>query len=46
MKPTPVVGKPVSELVKIVAVFGIFIGGFSLVTAVSLWSNQAWDLNT
>lgn len=46
VKPTPVVGKPVSGLVKIVAVFGFFIGGFLLVTAVSLWSMHAWDSGT
>ncbi|MGB9134682.1 MAG: hypothetical protein WCC63_03730 [Candidatus Bathyarchaeia archaeon] len=45
-KPAPVVGTPVSGLVKIASVFGFFVGILMLVTAVGAWSAHAWDTGT
>jgi len=45
-KPAPVVGKPVSGLVKLVSFFGLFVGVLLLVTAVGTWSAHAWDTGT
>lgn len=45
-KPAPVVGKPVSGMVKILSVFGFFMGILMLVTAVGVWSTHAWDAGT
>lgn len=45
-KPAPVVGKPVSGVVKVVSVFGFFVGILMLVTAVAVWSAHAWDTGT
>ncbi|MGQ9459615.1 MAG: hypothetical protein ACUVRA_00080 [Candidatus Bathyarchaeaceae archaeon] len=45
-RPTPVVGAPVSGLVKVTALFGFFVGILLLVTAAAAWSMQAWDSGT
>ena len=42
----PVVGEPVSWLVKVVSLFGFFVGVLLLVTAVVVWLVQAWDTGT
>jgi len=42
----PVVGEPVSWLVKVTALFGFFVGILLLVTAAAAWSMQAWDTGT
>jgi hypothetical protein len=46
VRPAPVVGKPVSWLVKLVSLFGFFVGVLLLVTASVVWSVQAWDAGT
>ncbi len=42
----PVVGEAASGFVKLISVFGFFIGGFMLVTLVSVWLNQGFDAGT
>jgi hypothetical protein len=45
-RPAPVVGKPVSWLVKLTSLFGFFVGILLLVTAAAVWSAKAWDSGT
>jgi len=45
-RPAPVVGEPVSWLVKLTSLFGFFIGILLLVTAAAVWSAEAWDSGT
>jgi len=45
-RPAPVVGEPVSWLVKVTSLFGFFVGILLLVTAAAAWSMQAWDTGT
>jgi len=45
-RPAPVVGEPVSWLVKVASLFGFFVGILLLVTAAAAWSMQAWDTGT
>lgn len=45
-KPAPVVGKPISITVKAASLFGFFVGILLLVTAVGVWSVDAWDTGT
>jgi hypothetical protein len=45
-RPAPVVGKPVSWLVKLVSLFGFFVGILLLVTAAAVWSVEALDSGT
>lgn len=40
-RPAPVVGQPVSGLVKVTSVFGFFVGVLLLVTAAAAWSAEA-----
>ena len=42
----PVVGDTASGLVKLISLFGFFIGGFMLTTLVSVWLNQGFDVGT
>jgi len=44
--PTPVVGGAVSAAVKIMSLFGFFVGILMLVTAAGVWLAQAWDSGT
>jgi len=44
--PAPVVGQPVSWLVKVTSLFGFFVGILLLVTAAAVWSMEAWDTGT
>lgn len=46
VRPVPVVGEPVSWLVKIMSLFGFFTGILLIVTATAVWSMQAWDTGT
>lgn len=45
-RPAPVVGEPVSGLVKITSVFGFFVGILLLVTAAAVWSAKAPEVDT
>jgi len=45
-RPVPVVGEPVSWLVKLTSLFGFFVGILLLVTAAAAWSAEAWDTGT
>jgi hypothetical protein len=45
-RPAPVVGKPVSWLVKLTSLFGFFVGILLLITAAATWSAKAWDSGT
>ena len=45
-RPAPVVGESVSWLVKVVSLFGFFVGILLLVTAAAVWSAEAWDSGT
>jgi len=45
-KTAPIVGEPMSGLVKIMSLFGFFVGALLLITAVSTWSQQSWDPGT
>ncbi len=44
--PTPVVGGAVGAAVKIMSLFGFFVGVFMLGTAAGVWLAQAWDPGT
>ena len=46
VRPTPVVGEPVSGLVKITSLFGFFVGILLLVTAAAAWSTEAPKVDT
>jgi len=46
VRPVPVMGKPIGGLIKALSLFGFFVGVLLLVTAVSVWSMQAWDSGT
>ena len=45
-KTAPIVGEPMSGLIKIMSLFGFFVGALLLITAVSTWSLQSWDPGT
>jgi len=45
-KPAPVVGESISAAVKIMLLFGFFVGILMLVTAAGVWMSQAWDSGT
>jgi hypothetical protein len=46
VKPMPVVGTPVSILIKIVSFFGFFAGILLLVTGAAAWQTQATNIDT
>jgi len=46
LKPTPIVGIPMSKILKVVSIFGFFIGILLLVTGAAVWSTQVWDVGT
>lgn len=46
VRPTPIVGKPVSWLVKTTSFFGFFVGILLMATAAAAWSAQALDSGT
>ena len=46
VKPVPVVGEPASWLVKIVSLFGFFVGILLMVTAAVAWSTKAAQVDT
>jgi hypothetical protein len=46
VRPTPVVGAPVSGLVKFMSLFGFFVGVLLLVTAAAAWSAEAPQVDT
>jgi len=45
-RPAPVVGESVSWLVKVVSLFGFFVGILLLVTAAAVWSAEAPQVDT
>jgi len=45
-RPAPIVGEPVSWLVKLTALFGFFVGILLLVTAAAIWSTEAPQIDT
>ena len=45
-RPAPVVGEPVSGLVKVTSLFGFFVGILLLVTAAAAWSAEASQVDT
>jgi len=45
-RPAPVVGEPVSWLVKVTSLFGFFVGILLLVTAAVVWSTEAPQVDT
>ncbi len=45
-RPAPVVGQPVSLLMKVASLFGFFVGVLLLATAVGAWSLHAGDSGT
>jgi len=46
VKPVPVVGEPASGLMKIISLFGFFVGILLIVTAAVAWSTKAVDTGT
>jgi len=46
VRPAPVVGEPVSWLVKLTSLFGFFVGILLLVTAAAAWSAEAPQVDT
>lgn len=45
-RPAPVVGQPISLLMKVVSLFGFFVGILLLATAVGAWSTPSVDSGT
>jgi len=45
-KPVPVVGEPASGLMKIISIFGFFVGILLIVTAAVAWSTEASQVDT
>jgi hypothetical protein len=45
-KPAPVMGEPVSVGLKVMSLFGFFIGVLMLATAMAVWSTAEWDAGT
>ena len=43
---TPLIGKPVSGIVRISSFFGFFVGFLLILTGIGAWSIQAFDINT
>jgi hypothetical protein len=46
VKPVPVVGEPVSWLIKLTSLFGFFVGFLLIVTAAVAWSTKAPEVDT
>lgn len=46
LKSAPIVGEHVSGAIKIMSLFGFFVGALLLITAVGNWSQQSWDPGT
>jgi len=46
VKPVPVVGEPISWLIKLTSLFGFFIGVLLIVTAAVAWSTKAPQVDT
>jgi len=46
VRPAPIVGEPVSWLVKLTSLFGFFVGILLLVTATAAWSLEASQVDT
>jgi len=46
LRPTPIVGEPVSWLIKLTSLFGFFVGILLLVTAAAAWSLEAPQVDT
>jgi hypothetical protein len=46
LKPTPIVGNPMSKILKVVSIFGFFVGILLLLTGAAIWSTVGWDTGT
>jgi hypothetical protein len=46
LKPAPIVGNPMSKILKIVSIFGFLVGILLLLTGAAVWSTTVWDTGT
>jgi hypothetical protein len=46
LRRTPIIGNPMSKLLKIISIFGFFVGIILLLTGAAIWSTQVWDTAT
>jgi hypothetical protein len=46
LKPAPIVGNPMSKILKGVSIFGFLVGILLLLTGAALWSTEVWDTGT
>ena len=46
IKKTPIIGNPMSKLLKIISIFGFFVGILLLITGTAIWSVAIWDTAT
>lgn len=45
-KKTPIIGNTMSKILKIISIFGFFVGILLLITGVAIWSLEIWDTAT
>jgi hypothetical protein len=46
LKSAPIVGNPMSKILKAISIFGFFVGILLLITGASIWSTEVWDTAT
>jgi hypothetical protein len=46
LKPTPIVGNPMSKILKVVSIFGFLVGILLLLTGAAIWPTEVWDTGT
>jgi hypothetical protein len=46
LKATPIVGNPMSKILKVVSIFGFLVGILLLLTGAAIWSTEGWDIAT
>lgn len=46
IRATPIFGNPMSKILKVVSIFGFFVGILLLLTGAAVWSTEVWDVGT